>query len=74
MFFEPVREAALVLGLDVGARYLRGAICDLAGEIRAGQDVELRDVDVEGVLDLVEDLRASLWPPPASPRPCWTAS
>src|SRR5436190_22599979 len=41
LFFEPVPEAALVLGLDVGARFLRGAICDLAGEIRARQDVEL---------------------------------
>src|SRR3954470_22550766 len=30
-FFEPVPEAALVLGLDVGARFLRGAICDLRG-------------------------------------------
>src|SRR5918911_1334656 len=29
VFFEPVREAALVLGLDLGARFLRGAICDL---------------------------------------------
>ena len=29
-FFEPVAEAALVLGLDLGARFLRGAICDLA--------------------------------------------
>ena len=74
VFFEPVQEAALVLGLDVGARYLRGAICDLAGEIRARQDVELRDVDVAGVLDLVEDSAPRSWPPPASPRPCWTAS
>src|SRR3954452_19274604 len=32
-FFEPVHEAALVLGLDVGARFLRGAICDLRGAI-----------------------------------------
>jgi predicted NBD/HSP70 family sugar kinase len=60
VFFEPVHEAALVLGLDVGGRYLRGAICDLAGEIRARQDVELRDADVERVLDLVVDLRRSL--------------
>src|SRR5437667_687682 len=28
-FFEPVPEAALVLGLDMGARFLRGAFCDL---------------------------------------------
>src|SRR5438093_7983021 len=37
-FFEPVHEAALVLGLDLGARFLRGAICDLRGAILARQD------------------------------------
>ena len=30
VFFELVPEAALVLGLDLGARFVRGAICDLA--------------------------------------------
>src|SRR2546421_1418765 len=34
VYFEPVPEAALVLGLDVGARFVRGAVCDLAGTIR----------------------------------------
>src|SRR5881296_1414108 len=38
IFFEPVPEAALVLGLDLGARFLRGALCDLSGEVRARQD------------------------------------
>ena len=41
LYFEPVPDAALVLGLDVGARFVRGAVCDLAGAIRARQDVEL---------------------------------
>src|SRR6266568_7101447 len=49
VFFEPVPEAALVLGLDLGARFLRGAVCDLAGEIRARQDVESAAVDAERV-------------------------
>ena len=31
VFFEPVPDVALVLGLDLGARFLRGAICDLSG-------------------------------------------
>ena len=31
VYFEPVPEAAVVLGIDLGARFLRGAICDLAG-------------------------------------------
>ena len=29
VFFEPVPDAAYVLGLDVGARFVRGALCDL---------------------------------------------
>jgi predicted NBD/HSP70 family sugar kinase/biotin operon repressor len=60
VFFEPVPDAALVLGLDLGARFLRGAICDLRGEIRARQDVELRDADAERALDAIAELRASL--------------
>ena len=42
VFFEPVPDAAFVLGLDLGSRFLRGAVADLAGRIRARQDVELR--------------------------------
>src|ERR671935_325908 len=45
VFFEPVPEAALVLGFDLGARFLRGAICDLGGAVRARQDVELVGAD-----------------------------
>ena len=56
-FFEPVPEAALVLGLDLGARFLRGAICDLRGEIRARQDVELDGADAEGAIDAIAGLR-----------------
>src|SRR5881394_4140750 len=51
VFFEPVPEAALVLGLDLGARFLRGAICDLAGSVRARQDVELPRAEAGEVLD-----------------------
>ena len=35
VFFEPVPEAALILGIDIGARFLRGALSDLRGTIRA---------------------------------------
>src|SRR5881227_3875495 len=31
VYFEPVAEAALMLGIDLGARFLRGALCDLTG-------------------------------------------
>ena len=60
VYFESVPEAALVLGLDLGARFLRGAICDLAGEVRARQDVELRAADVDEALTAAAALRDSL--------------
>src|SRR4051794_7913864 len=59
-FFEPVPEAALVLGLDLGARFLRGAICDLRGTVRARHDVELPGADVHVVLDAAAELRSRL--------------
>ncbi len=59
-FFEPVHEAALVLGLDLGARFLRGAICDLRGEVRARQDIEMPGADVQAVLAAAVELRDRL--------------
>ena len=52
-FFEVVPEAGLVLGLDLGARFLRGAICDLRGEIRSRQDVELDGADAEAAIEAI---------------------
>jgi predicted NBD/HSP70 family sugar kinase len=60
VFFEPVPEAAYVLGLDLGTRFLRGAVCDLAGEVRARQDVELRGGDADAALETIAELRRSL--------------
>src|SRR5262245_22013426 len=60
VYFEPVPEAALVLGLDLGARFLRGAVCDLSGVIRARQDVELQGADAERALAAVAGLRDAL--------------
>jgi predicted NBD/HSP70 family sugar kinase len=60
VFFEPVPDAAYVLGLDLGARFLRGAVCDLAGEVRARQDVELSGADADGALQAIAALRESL--------------
>ena len=59
-FFEVVAEAGLVLGLDLGARFLRGALCDLRGEIRARHDVELDGADAERAIDAIAVLRDSL--------------
>ena len=60
LFFEPVDEAALVLGVDVGARFLRGALCDLGGAVRARHDVELSVADAGTVLAAVTGLRDTL--------------
>ena len=60
VFFEPVPDAAFVLGLDLGSRFLRGAVSDLAGRIRARQDVELGGADANGALDAIAALHASL--------------
>jgi predicted NBD/HSP70 family sugar kinase/DNA-binding CsgD family transcriptional regulator len=60
VYFEPVAEAALVLGLDLGARFLRSALCDLGGQIRARRDVELRAPATESALELAPGLVRSL--------------
>ena len=60
VYFEPVAEAALVLGIDLGARFLRGALSDLTGRVRARQDVELRGVDADRALEAIGRLRDSL--------------
>jgi DNA-binding transcriptional ArsR family regulator len=60
VFFEAVSEAALVLGLDLGTRFLRGAICDLAGSVRARQDVELPRAEAGEVLERMADLASAL--------------
>lgn len=60
VFFEPVPEAALVLGFDLGARFLRGAICDLRGEIRARLDVDVSGSDADSVLEEIATLRTRL--------------
>jgi predicted NBD/HSP70 family sugar kinase len=59
-FFEPVHEAALVLGLDLGARFLRGAVCDLRGEVQARQDIEMPGADAHAVTAAAAELRERL--------------
>ena len=49
-----------MLGLDLGARFLRGAICDLRGAVRARQDVEMPGAGVDAVLDAAAGLRDRL--------------
>jgi predicted NBD/HSP70 family sugar kinase len=58
--FEAIPDARLVLGLDMGARFLRGAICDLHGDVRARHDVESAGADVFALLDAASELREQL--------------
>jgi predicted NBD/HSP70 family sugar kinase len=60
VFFEPVPDAAYVLGLDVGARFVRGALCDLTGDVRARQDVELPERTAAAAMDAITSLAESL--------------
>lgn len=58
--FESVPEARLVLGLDIGARFLRGAICDLDGRIRARHDLETAGADAGQLVEAAAELRERL--------------
>src|SRR5919201_5346734 len=60
VYFEPTPDAAFVLGFDLGAHFVRGAACDLTGEIRARQDVELPATDAETAVETISALRTSL--------------
>jgi predicted NBD/HSP70 family sugar kinase len=53
VFFEPVPEAALVLALDIGTRFIRGALGDLVGNVRARHDVHLPGSETASPLDAV---------------------
>jgi predicted NBD/HSP70 family sugar kinase len=58
--YESVPEARLVLGLDMGARFLRAAICDLHGDVRARQDVETAGAGALALLDAAAELKRRL--------------
>jgi predicted NBD/HSP70 family sugar kinase len=60
IFFEAVPEAAFVLGLDLGARFVRGALCDMRGEVRARQDVELAEPTAATALQAISTLADTL--------------
>ena len=60
VFFEPIPDAALVLGLDLGARFARGAVCDLAGSLRVRQDVELAGAEPDSALAAIASVTEAL--------------
>jgi predicted NBD/HSP70 family sugar kinase len=53
IFFEPDPEAAAALGVDIGARYLRTAIADVTGRVRAREDIETGAVSASQVLEMI---------------------
>ena len=59
-FFTPARSAGLVLAVDIGSRYVRGRLTDLAGETLAERDMPLRRTSLAGVLGTVTAVRDRL--------------
>src|SRR5438270_97414 len=59
-FYEPDPDAAAVLGIDIGARYLRMAVADVTGTVRAREDVLTARPTAEGVFAIVRDLARRL--------------
>ncbi len=53
LFFEADPEAAAVLAIDIGGRYLRVALADVTGAIRAREDVERSSGSADSVFRLV---------------------
>ena len=60
IFFEADPDAAATLGVDIGARYLRIALADLAGSVRAREDLETPTGRTAGVLAMIPDVAARL--------------
>src|SRR5215469_13077592 len=48
LLYEIRPEAGFVLGLDIGLRYLRGAVADLAGVVRARLSLPVAATSVHG--------------------------
>ena len=60
VFFEPVPEAALVLAVDVGTRFIRAALGDLAGNVRSRRDVPFIGTDLDTTIAAVASLCGEL--------------
>jgi predicted NBD/HSP70 family sugar kinase len=59
-YYEADPEAALVLGVDFGARAVRTAVCDLNGEVRAREEIRSRGSVPERVDVLASTCRSLL--------------
>jgi predicted NBD/HSP70 family sugar kinase len=52
-FYEPDPHAAAVLAIDIGGRYLRIAVADVTGSVRAREDALTADTRAGGVLAMI---------------------
>jgi len=68
LFFAPRPEAAHVLGLDVGARRLRGALADLEGVVHVRRDVPVEGMDAGQVVATATSLAEELCAEAGIPR------
>lgn len=60
VYYEADAEAALVLGVDFGARSVRTALCDLAGGVRAREEIRSRGSVEERIAALASTCRSLL--------------
>lgn len=58
LYYEADPEAALVLGVDFGARAVRTALCDLAGGVRAREEIRSRGSVEERIAALAGSVRS----------------
>jgi predicted NBD/HSP70 family sugar kinase len=56
LFFEPVPEAALVLAVDIGTRFIRAALGDLGGNVHTRRDIPFTGYDLESTIATVAAL------------------
>ncbi|HJQ48955.1 MAG TPA: ROK family transcriptional regulator [Gaiellaceae bacterium] len=59
-YYEADPEAAVVLGVDFGARAVRTAVCDLNGEVRAREEIRSRGSVAERIHVLASSCRSLL--------------
>jgi predicted NBD/HSP70 family sugar kinase len=66
--YELAPDAGLVLGLDIGHDYVRGALAGLTGEIKAKSELRARATSVRGRIEELATLADSLCVAAAVPR------
>ncbi len=59
-FYEANPDAAAVLGIDIGGRYLRTALADVTGVVRAREDVVSADLRADALLAMIPGVARGL--------------